>query len=45
MLRPGGLFISNDAVLPTAPMKTSAGYTTISYSTRQLDHMLWYQRQ
>jgi hypothetical protein len=45
MLRPGGLFISNDAVLPTPPMKSSAGYTTVSYSDRQLDQMLWYQRQ
>jgi hypothetical protein len=45
MLRPGGLFISNDAVLPTPPMKSTAGYTTVTYSDRQLDHMLWYQRQ
>jgi hypothetical protein len=45
MLRPGGLFISNDAVLPTPPMKSSAGYTTVSYNDRQLDQMLWYQRQ
>jgi hypothetical protein len=45
MLRPGGPFISNDAVLPTPPMKSSAGYTTASYSDRQLDQMLWYQRE
>ena len=47
MLRPGGLFLSNNAVfeLPTTPMK-SAGHTTVLYIDRQYDdHMLWYQRQ
>jgi hypothetical protein len=45
MLRPGGLFLANNAVFPTAPMKPSAGYQRVIYSDRQHDHFFWYQHE
>lgn len=45
MLRPGGLFLANNAVFPTPPMKPSAGYLRVVYSDRQHDHFYWYQRE
>jgi SAM-dependent methyltransferase len=45
MLRPGGVFLANNAVFPTPPMKPSAGYLRVIYSDRQHDHFFWYQRE
>lgn len=48
MLRPGGLLLSNNALLelPVSKMR-SAGYETVVYSDREADgdHIVWYQRQ
>jgi CheR methyltransferase-like protein len=47
MLKPGGVLLSNNAVLelPEIPIR-SIGYTTVAYSDRRDDgdHILWYQR-
>ena len=47
MLRPGGLLLSNNAVLelPTSRVR-SGGYQTVQYSDRpdDGDHIVWYQR-
>jgi chemotaxis methyl-accepting protein methylase len=45
MLRPGGLVVTNTAVLPTTPIRPEAGYLRIVYSPRQHDHFFWYQRR
>jgi hypothetical protein len=45
MLRSGGSLLSNQAVLPVAPMKPAVGHDTIVYSDRQFDRVFWYQRQ
>jgi SAM-dependent methyltransferase len=48
MLRPGGLLLSNNALLelPASKMR-SVGYETVVYSDREADgdHIVWYQRQ
>lgn len=48
MLRPGGLLLSNNALLelPISRMR-SVGYDTVVYSDRETDgdHLVWYQRQ
>ncbi|MEN3334967.1 MAG: hypothetical protein V7641_4332 [Blastocatellia bacterium] len=48
MLRPGGLLLSNNALLelPTSKMH-SVGYESVAYSDRPSDgdHIVWYQRQ
>jgi hypothetical protein len=48
MLRPGGLLLSNNALLelPASPIR-SAGYLTVVYSDRpdDGDHIVWYRRQ
>jgi hypothetical protein len=47
MLKPGGIFLSNNAVveLPSGPVR-SAGTTTVSYSARPVngDVVIWYLR-
>jgi hypothetical protein len=44
MLKPGGLFLSNDFALPVARM-TLAGYTDVPYTDRgDGDRIWWYQR-
>jgi hypothetical protein len=47
MLRPGGLLLSNNALLelPASPIR-SAGYLTVVYSDRpdDGDHIVWYRR-
>jgi SAM-dependent methyltransferase len=45
MLRPGGSFLSNQAVRPMPPMKPEVGEHEVVYSQRQLDHFFWYQKQ
>ena len=45
MLRPGGLFLSNDFVFPAANMSV-AGYTDVPYTDAgDGDRIWWYQRQ
>jgi hypothetical protein len=47
MLRPGGLFLCNDALvlLPPTPMNVP-GYTDVTYNTalKSGDRVMWYQR-
>jgi hypothetical protein len=46
MLRPGGILLSNNALLelPTSGMR-SGGYVTVEYSDRpgDGDHIVWYR--
>jgi chemotaxis methyl-accepting protein methylase len=47
MLRPGGLMLSNNALLELPFFKMrSAGYSTVIYSDRPNDgdHIVWYKR-
>ena len=46
MLRPGGFFLTNYAVVPTAPMESSASLITTVYWDRQHngDTLFWCQR-
>ncbi len=44
MLKPGGLLVTNTAVLPISPLEPSAHYLSISYSSRQHDYVVWYRR-
>jgi SAM-dependent methyltransferase len=41
MLKPGGVFLTNNAV----PMKATAEYIRVAYTARQYDDVFWYQRQ
>jgi SAM-dependent methyltransferase len=47
MLRPGGVFVTNYAVWPRAPLDRSPGFTTTTYWDRQrnFDTLFWYWRQ
>jgi hypothetical protein len=48
MLRPGGLLLSNNALLELPALGVrSVGYETAVYSSRagDGDHIVWYQRQ
>jgi hypothetical protein len=47
MLRPGGVFMTNYAVWPRAPLARSPGFTTTTYWDRQrnFDTLFWYWRQ
>jgi hypothetical protein len=48
MLRPGGLLLSNNALLELPASKVrSVGYESVAYSDRAADgdHIIWYQRQ
>jgi SAM-dependent methyltransferase len=45
MLRPGGSLLSNQAIVPVAPMKPAVGHDQVVYSDRQFDHVFWYQRE
>jgi hypothetical protein len=45
MLRPGGSLLSNQAVVPVAPLKPAVGHDLVVYSDRQFDHVFWYQRE
>ena len=42
MLRPGGVFLTNNAVFPTPPLNTSAGYLRVTYRAKQYDDLFWY---
>ena len=45
MLRPGGVFLSNNLALPTPPMNPSTFYLPVRYSDIQGDHLLLYRRE
>lgn len=45
MLRSGGSLLSNQAVVPVAPMRPEVGQDTVVYSDRRLDHVFWYRRR
>lgn len=45
MLRPGGVFLTNTAVLPQPPLKASASYLRVDHSQERYDDIFWYQRQ
>jgi hypothetical protein len=45
MLRSGGSLLSNQAIVPVAPMKPAVGHDQVVYSDRQFDHVFWYQRE
>ena len=48
MLRPGGLLLSNNALLELPVLRMhSLGYESVAYSDREADgdHIVWYQRQ
>ena len=44
MLRPGGVFLTNTAVFPTPPLKSSASYLRVAHTTDRYDEMFWYVR-
>jgi hypothetical protein len=44
MLRPGGVFVTNAAVLPTAPLKATASYLRVDHTPERYDEIFWYQR-
>lgn len=47
MLRPRGVFLSNNAVFPTPPMDSSVSFITVAYSGRPNDGdtIFWYRRE
>ena len=45
MLKPGGLFVTNTAVLPTTPLRATAAYLRVAHTAERYDEMFWYQRQ
>ena len=44
MLRPGGVFVTNTAVLPTPPLRATAAYLRVAHTAERYDEMFWYQR-
>jgi hypothetical protein len=44
MLRPGGLFVTNTAVLPTTPLRPTASYLRVAHTAERYDDVFWYQR-
>lgn len=45
MLRPGGIFVTNTAILPTAPLRGSASYLRVNHTAQRYDDVFWYQRE
>jgi hypothetical protein len=45
MLRSGGLFVTNTAVLPKPPLKTTATYLRVDHTSERYDDIFWYQRE
>ncbi len=45
MLRPGGMFVTNTAVLPTPPLRLTASYLRVVHTAARYDEMFWYQRE
>ena len=44
MLRPGGVFVTNTAVLPTPPLRATAAYLRVAHTAERYDEMFWYER-
>jgi hypothetical protein len=44
MLRPGGVFVTNTAVLPTTPLRPTASYLRVAHTAERYDEMFWYRR-
>ena len=44
MLRPGGVFVTNTAVLPTPPLRATAAYLRVTHTAERYDDMFWYER-
>jgi hypothetical protein len=44
MLRPGGIFVTNTAVFPTPPLRSSASYLRVNHTVQRYDDVFWYQR-
>jgi hypothetical protein len=45
MLRPGGVFVTNTAVLPTPPLRSTASYLRVAHTADRYDEIFWYQRE
>jgi hypothetical protein len=45
MLTSGGIFVTNTAVLPTPPLRTTASYLRVAHTARRYDEIFWYQRE
>jgi hypothetical protein len=45
MLRPGGVLLTNNAVLPVPPLKSAAHHLFVNYSPGLSEHVFWYQRE
>jgi hypothetical protein len=45
MLRRGGVFVTNTAVLPTPPLKATAAYLRVDHAVKRYDDIFWYQRE
>jgi hypothetical protein len=44
MLRSGGVFVTNTAVLPQPPLKATAAYLRVDHTLERYDDIFWYQR-
>ena len=44
MLKPGGVFVTNTAVLPTTPLRPTASYLRVAHTTERYDDVFWYHR-
>jgi hypothetical protein len=44
MLRPGGVLVTNTAVLPTPPLRAEASYLRVSHTAERYDDVFWYRR-
>jgi hypothetical protein len=45
MLRPGGMFVTNTAILPTPPLRLTAAYLRVAHTAERYDEVFWYQRE
>jgi hypothetical protein len=45
MLRLGGVFVTNTAVLPTPPLRATAAYLRVAHTADRYDEVFWYQRE
>jgi hypothetical protein len=44
MLRPGAVFVTNTAVLPTTPLRPTAAYLRVAHTAERYDEIFWFQR-
>jgi hypothetical protein len=45
MLRPGGVLVTNTALLPTPPLQASASYLRVNHTAERYDEVFWYRRE